>query len=504
LFIGLTLFLTSAAVGAASAPQPSAAWVHFGGIFVAAGLALAVAALPSTQERRAGWGVGLLSGLLIAFGIAGAFGAPWARNTVGGVAAMGLPFALAALYRPPGGTAVRVSSGGAAALLMVMLMFSRSRGALLGGLVATVVVALWWASRGWGRQRLPLFFAMLGVVGLGISGLLIAAWPWVAPLIDGVDVGGSDMGRLSIWRETLYLIAQAPLTGWGGSTFEGAYALYGRLISVPLYSYAHHLYLGIAFEQGVGGLLIWLGLWVIAVVTLLRADGSGADPYRLATLASAVTLGVHGLMDDPVLAGGALPFLFMWAGFAALFGRAAPVRPSAVVKGSHYRAARWLFAGLLGLVLAFAAGASSQLRAIWHTNRAIILLSAQELAAWPVIEPVSDPTQAQAEFGQALALDPAQVAARFRRGLLALNTGDYVAARADLEQAYAAAPESRAMVKALGYARLWSGDIDAAADLLGSLPEVSVELEAYRTYWADQGQSELSRQAELLARRLVP
>ena len=504
LLIGLSLFLASAAIGAIGAPQPAPAWAHFGGILVAACLALAIAALPSTWAQPAAWLFGLGVGPAIVLGSFGVFGAAWAQNTVGGVAALGLPFALVALFRPPGGAATRVSAGVAAVLLAALLALSRSRGAMLAGLIAAVVVALWWASRHWGRRRLPLFIGVVGAVGLAGGLLLIIAWPWVAPLIDGVDVGGSDMGRLSIWRETVYLIGQAPLTGWGGGAFEGAYALYARLIRVPLYSYAHHLYLGIAFEQGLGGLLIWLGLWASAIGALLRADRAGADPHRLASLASAVTLGVHGLLDDPVLAGGALPLLFVWAGFAALFGRSEVARSSARSEqargGSTYR----VLIGLSGCMIVFVAGMSAPVQALWHTNRAAVLLAAQELALWPTIGPVSEPAPALAELDTAVALDGELVAARFRRGLLALSEGDYVGACVDLEQAYAASPDSRAVTKALGYARLWSGDLEAAAALLKDLPETPEELDAYVYYWESIGQPVLSERARALALRLDP
>lgn len=513
LLIGLSLFLASAAIGAIGAPQPALAWAHFGGILMAACLALAIAALPSTWAPRAAWGFGLVVGPVIVLGSFGVLGAVWAQNTVGGVAALGLPFALVALFRPPGGAATRVGAGVAAVLLAALLALSRSRGAMLAGLIAAMVVALWWASRHWGRRRLQLFIGMLGAVGLMGGLLLVVGWPWVAPLIDGVDVGGSDMGRLSIWRETVYLIGQAPLTGWGGGAFEGAYALYARLIRVPLYSYAHHLYLGIAFEQGLGGLLIWLGLWAAAIGALLRADRAdrpdrhdraGADPHRLASLASAVTLGVHGLLDDPVLAGGALPLLFIWAGFAALFGRSEGVRSSARPEpargGSTYR----VLIGLSGCIIVFVAGMSAPVQALWHTNRAAVLLAAQELALWPTIGPVSEPAPALAELDTAVALDGELVAARFRRGLLALNEGDYVGACVDLEQAHAAAPDSRAVTKALGYARLWSGDLEAAAALLKDLPETPEELDAYVYYWESIGQPALSERALALAQRLDP
>ncbi len=509
LWIGLSLFLLSAAIAAGVAPQPAVAWPRFIGLCLAGGVALVLAVLPNRWGRRAAAVTAWAAALALIGGSTTLYGDYWTRNTVGGAAALTLPFAIAAVVRPPGGRVWRWLSGAAVVLIGAQLARSGSRGALLGVLVALTIGALWWASRRWGTRRLPAFVGL--VAALVIAGVvtLAAVWPWFAPLIDGVDVGGSDMGRLSIWRETAYLIAQAPFTGWGGGAFEGAYALYGRLIRVPLYSYAHHLYLGIAFEQGLFGLAAWLGLWVAALVSLLRADvaaGPGvSDPFRLAALISAVTLGVHGLFDDPVFAaGGALPFLFVWAGLAALLSRSA-VKSPGPTRLTH-RSRGWVpVFGAVGLVLLVATFLMRDLlTASWHVNRAVNALAAQEIATWPTIMPVDDPAPALADLEAALQADSDLVSARFRRGLLALNAGDYAAARADLGQAFAVAPESRAVLKALGYARLWSGDVDGAAQLLGRLPEIPDELNAFAFFWESQSQPALSQNARALAAQLTP
>ncbi len=273
---------------------------------------------------------------------------------------------------------------------------------------------------------------------LVVAGLIVA-WPWFAPLIDGADVGGSDMGRLSIWRETLYLIGQAPITGWGPRAFEGAFSLYARLIRVPLFEYAHHLYLGLAFEQGIGGLAVWLALQIVALGALLRADvrAGGSDPFRLAGLVSLLTLAVHGLLDDPVYAGGAVPLLFAGVGFAGLFGRSQPV-------AELTRRALTIALGALALVARRRrAWRATCLQAAWHVDQAALSLNAQELAHWPTIDAVTDPAPAEAELETALQLDPEQVAARFRRGLLALNARDCAAAEADLACVSASAAQPR-------------------------------------------------------------
>lgn len=497
--LGLGLFLASAALAASVAPQPDAAWQRFAGLALAAAIGLAIAMIPDAWARGAAAVFPAVVIVLILAGRTGVLQPFWAANTIGGAAALAAPFAAAVVLRPARRPAWRWAAGGLLATLAVLLALSRSRGAFLGLFAAGAFGALWWWSSRWGRRRLWIVGAVvIGVLALVVVGLIVA-WPWAAPLIDGADVGGSDMGRLSIWRETLYLIGQAPITGWGPRAFEGGFSLYARLIRVPLFEYAHHLYLGLAFEQGIGGLAVWLTLQIAALGALLRADvrAGGSDLYRLAGLVSLLTLAVHGLLDDPVFAGGAVPLLFAGVGFAGLFGRSQPV-------AGLTRRALPIALGALALLAVVGVLMWTRLQAAWHVNQAALSLNAQELAHWPTIDAVTDPAPAEAELETALRLEPEQTAAGFRRGLLELNARDFAAAETDLAAAWANAPQSRAIRKALGYARLWSGDQEGAAVLLGPLPEVLVELQAYRTYWDSQDESALSRQAEQLAGRLAP
>lgn len=504
LLAGLSLFLLSAAVAAVVAPQPEVAWPRWLGIGLAALLAAGVSMLPGRWARQACAIVACLSAPVMIGGMTTLYGEYWSRNTLGGIAAMVLPFAAAALIRPPGGRGWRWAAGAATVLLSLLLARSGSRGAMLGLLIAISIGVTWWVSRRWGSRRMPFFAALVGGGMVAVALALLAFWPRVVPLIDNVDVGGSDMGRLSIWRDTAYLVAEAPVTGWGGGAFEGAYARYARLIRVPLYSYAHQLYLGIAFEQGVGGLVVWLGLWAAALVAVLRAEmrAGSVDVYRLAALVSTLTLGVHGLVDDPVYMSGALPFLFLWAGLAALLSRdglSDALRPSLPSKRLLWTT---MMAAVLGVLVIIVE--RDPVIAVWHTNRAANLLASQELAAWPTVLPARELAPIWAELDAATLRVPDQAAPRFLRGMLALEADDFSRARSELEIAYMQAPDSRATVKALGYARLWSGDVSGAATLLAALPEIRDELYAYDAYWKSQGQESLSEQARALADRLSP
>lgn len=516
---GLALFIASTSVGWAVAPQPGpAGWVA-AQIGLAVGLGVGVWALGRRWPWAAAWGLAL----------AGAWVIPaltatldWGRNTRGGLMAWLLPWAVAAGWgawvgrrtQPAWRTATRIILAGAAsAFMLASLLTSGSRGAIaaLGlGALAGLVWTLWrrradgrlFASAGRGTGAPPWAFR-LTVISLPVAlvaanlALVFAAGP-IAERVNALDVGGADMGRLSIWRETWFLIGETPWTGSGLGSFEAVYARYARLIQVPLYTYAHQLYLGVTVQQGVlGGLGLWIlfsGAWV-AVLTADLDPARAADgrrPLRLAALTSIATLALHGLVDDPLYGNGGLPFLFVWAGAAAALGA-----------GLTWRRPRWprwavMVGAIVGLVVS---GLFIPVSAL--TNWGAVVEARAALAAWP--DPVATapaPLAARQALEAALVLNPGWRAANYRLGRWLLESGDYTLAETHLSQAYAAAPDSRATAKALGYALLWSGDVDAAENLLMSLPEIPAELDAYAFFWRIEGQPTLSEYAAELADRL--
>ena len=113
--------------------------------------------------------------------------------------------------------------------------------------------------------------------------------------------------------------------------------------------------------------------------------------------------------------------------------------------------------------------------------------------------------QAVNDFARALSLRPVQAGANLRLGLMALNRENFEVATAYLAQAYSQEPGNQATLKALGYAYLWTGQLDSAQRLLrqrDDQDELIEELGNWSTWWAGQGQAELSGYATEMAQRL--
>lgn len=115
--------------------------------------------------------------------------------------------------------------------------------------------------------------------------------------------------------------------------------------------------------------------------------------------------------------------------------------------------------------------------------------------------------QAITYFNQALSLDPAQPSAHWRLGLIALNHQDFEGAINHLEQANRYRPGDQAILKALGFAYLWTGQVERAFELLqqrDDRAEVIEELDSWWSWsWAQQGRKDLSGYAAAMARRLA-
>lgn len=514
---GLGLFALSAVIGVAVAPQPGPALAVLAQIGLAIGLALAVWVLGQRWPSAAAWGLALGGAWVLPVL---AFDFSWGRNTRGGLMAWLLPWAVAVTWQvwaaratqPRGRVLAGLVVGGLSVAGMVFfLLTSGSRGALAALVLATGAVAVIKAS----VPRLSFIVAHLPwiatlILVLANLVLVYGAAP-LAAQINAADVGGADMGRLSIWRETRFLIGEAPWTGFGLASFEGVFSHYARLIRVPLYTYAHQLYLGVWVQQGVLGLA---GLGVLfAGAMRFRTTGGPSDrapgrsdlrPLELASLLSTLTLALHGLVDDSVYGNGGLPLLFLWAGMAAAL-QSTDVRPrtydgSRPTSGLRLRLTVSLGLGLLVTALVGGRGAVAS---AW-VNAGAVALARAELAAWPVLQPAPEAVQvaARANFEQALAIEPAGRAGRFRLGLLLTGQGDYPAAIRNLDPALAAADDSRATRKALGMALAWAGEVARAAEVLAPLPEVRAELETYAFYWESIGQTALSQYALSVAERL--
>lgn len=180
----------------------------------------------------------------------------------------------------------------------LMTTLSRSAAAGLGAAALTA---------GWlGRHRIRIERTNLPALSIlaGVSLLLLAAFVdfegWIARLQSSVGVASEPLGRLTIWRESLPMIRDFPLTGTGAGTFGIAMAQYqqsrvwvGSMQQWSYFNNAHSHYVQLAVE---GGLLLAVpvaaALGVLARLGIAAARADKGEMFWMRVGAAAGLMGM--------------------------------------------------------------------------------------------------------------------------------------------------------------------------------------------------------------------
>jgi O-antigen ligase len=192
---------------------------------------------------------------------------------------------------------------------LVLTLSQSSFTALLVGL-AVLAVLRWKPGR-----------AVLAVVAVLVVGLAV-----VAVAGDRVHISFSSndtSGRSDLVSGGVRLFRSEPLVGHGSGSFARDYRAAEHTSVQRAASASHTIPITVAAEQGLIGLLVYLALVILALITLLR--GSRGDPVRAGIAAAFVALLVHTLLyaaflEDP------LAWVLLAAGVA--LARAREAQPS--------------------------------------------------------------------------------------------------------------------------------------------------------------------------------
>lgn len=437
-------------------------------------------------------------------------------NLMAGIMLLALPYAICLTYDAwHSKRSISLLVGTGLGLLMAFgLVMTTSRGALLAfALLCSLATLFYLAGRVAKRAGYSTGLGIALVVNIGLILLLLGvlfARPQIGAVLNAMlgNVGG--VSRLELYRQVVQLGSDYAVTGAGLDTFSPHYSTYELLINVPFLPHAHNLLLQVWFEQGLLGLIAFVWLIVGYFIWIIRRRAR-LNWLAIASAAAFTMLLLHGLVDVVLYFSRVISLMFIPLGLAVC--ALEPFLPLEKSESANPRRA-WVAGGVGATVLlVLAAGIvvtrREQLTATWLANQGALAQARIEL---PLINfPIPTPGQVRrAEdlsatndlFVKALRADPNNLTAHLRLGLVALDRADFPLALGHLQAAFAADPTNRAAVKALGYALVWSGQMDKAVPLLKQIPEAESEL-GYAAYdWSQRGRGDLSELASRMIRQL--
>jgi putative inorganic carbon (HCO3(-)) transporter len=209
-------------------------------------------------------------------------------------------------------TRLRIAAGAAGLFLYYGIGQTASRGAILAGL-AMLGMAGFRAAR-----RRGISFVRIALVGSLLVLMTIAANPaLVQKFLDRGEHDPYNYGRIGIWRGTLSMIGQYPITGVGLGHFSYVSKQFTPAVDSTIGHYrrfaniAHSEYLHFAAEIGVPGALLLFGLGgYLLLLGWRRAKDMPRETLLVqeSALIAATGLCVHALVDNnwtvPVMAAG--------------------------------------------------------------------------------------------------------------------------------------------------------------------------------------------------------
>lgn len=269
-------------------------------------------------------------------------------NILSSLLGMALPIALSLLvisFRRKERWPVRTFHVGTTSLLSLLLLLCQSRAGIIGACGGGVLLAAFFLKRIW-------LFALLGLL-LG-AGLIF----WFDP--GGVMGVASQTGsvtslpiRFELWNRACDAIQDFPLTGIGAGTFSKVIPVLYPLFLVPMDAtpyHAHNLYLQVAVDLGIPGLVGFVALLAFSLFVGLNVI-RGGEVLAVGYLGGLTAFLMNGLLDSPLWLNKPHLVPFFFVGALVALGREDtwPVTQKRVLWHSFRIVLLWLLVSLLGI-----------------------------------------------------------------------------------------------------------------------------------------------------------
>lgn len=332
----------------------------------------------------------------------GPFGIP---NSLAALLVLLLPATLALAVRPGLGARARALAVVAAAAFGFGLVLTVSRGAWLALVLALAAWPLLRRNLTWPR-RLAWSAGVLALAAAA-GGLAYGVHDGVRARLDAFVADGGERTRPVMWRGAWALFEEQPLTGTGAGSYNVRFERHRPEGFRDDPQWAHNDYLNTLSDYGLVGFVLAFPLPAAVAAWLKRRSddpGSGATrrPLAVGLLAFGLTLLVDFHLKLPALVLVAGIVLSEW------------IRPAGAPRGRRRqgRAVR-LLAGLAAgaLAVAFVAGPLPRLRAEAERYGARRMLDGWAEGRLGSVDGADLVAQAQARFGRAVLLDPANAQA---------------------------------------------------------------------------------------------
>lgn len=245
-------------------------------------------------------------------------------NQLGGAVLFYWPFSLSVLigWRPPRRHRIILGLliGGIIGLAGVLLL-TQSRSTWLGALGSSVAIFILWGGILPPSRKRQVMWGLVGGIILVVSiGVGIIGPDRLEQLLQepqGMTALGSlnTIGfRFEVWQWALAAVQDFPFTGCGLGTFREVVRLLYPLNVAPSYdiAHAHNIFLQVALDMGIPGLIAYLALLGIAGKLCWDTARRSVQlrPLALGLMASLIAFHTYGLAD--ALAPGSKPGLIFW------------------------------------------------------------------------------------------------------------------------------------------------------------------------------------------------